>query len=97
MMSDGTKDMLMRIASMDPGATESELRSIQSFLNGGRERSCPAVRVSDAARRLGVHRNTILRMISIGRLKRVMGSGRRGVGVSAESLEDVLSGGSGNQ
>lgn len=60
------------------GRTAASMRKVDKF-----DHVVPRKKVAEI---LGIHVNTVDRLVRLGHLKRVRGSGMKGLGISAESL-----------
>lgn len=85
MIAGYTRAAILALLAVDAGATDAEKERVTEALGGIKPYGY--VRIADAANKLGVHRNTIHRMIKSGKLKPVMGAyGHRALGVTEDSL-----------
>lgn len=85
MISEHTKAAIIALINIDADATDAERERVRISLTGVRPHG-RTIRIAEAARILGVHRNTISNWISSGRLTGVRGGGRQYIGVTEESL-----------
>ena len=85
MIAEHIKAAIIALLAVDGGATDAERESVQLALTGRRPNGA-VVRIAEAAKVLGVHRNTIYGYIKSGRLEPVAGNGSKTVGVTEASL-----------
>lgn len=99
MFSRHTADAILALAAIDAAVTERERRLLESLLAGDGAESISGKCLSfrEAASLLGRTTLTVKRLAKAGRLSAVMGSGRRAIGVTAESLDALLRGRGGSQ
>lgn len=87
-----TKAAIWSIAEMDNGIDKAERDSLAAVINGGiSHREDAMVRYRDAARRLNVSLETVKRLARLGRLQKVIGGGKRAIGVTESSLHSFIS------
>ena len=79
---------IVALLEVDAGATEAERERVTIALGGARPRGA-TVGIREAARMLGVHRNTIGNWIRSGRLDAVLDAGGRAMGVTEQSLARI--------
>lgn len=92
MIAEHTKAAVLAILAVDSGVTDSERVAIENVMSGRRIHPGGIVTIRNAASRLGVHYNTVLKYVKAGRLNPIMGSGERAIGISEESFERFLEG-----
>ena len=80
-----TKLAIVALVNVDEGATEDEREMVRRALEGVRPQG-RTVRPREAARLLGVHRNTVMNWIRSGKLQPVRGATGKVVGVTEASL-----------
>ena len=85
MIADHTRRAILALIHIDEDATDAEKMRIENALTDARPHG-RTIRIKEAAKMLGVHRNTICNWIASGRLVGVKGGGGRMVGVTEESL-----------
>lgn len=88
MMSEWAQAAIIAIANVDPAATDAERERIRVAMQGTRPHGA-TVRITAAAKLLGVHRNTIYNWIKCGRLTPVTGADGKTIGVTETSLAKV--------
>lgn len=87
-----TKAAILSIAEMDNGLDKAERDSLMAVISGGATRpEDTMVRYRDAARRLNVSLETIKRLARLGKLRKVIGGGKRAIGVSESSINNFVS------
>ena len=87
-----TKAAILSIAEMDKGIDKAERDSLMAVISGGAVRPEDAmVRYRDAARRLNVSLETVKRLARLGKLRKVIGGGKRAIGVSESSINNFVS------
>jgi len=93
MFSRHTIDAIVALTAVDPCVTESERRRIDDVLNGTEisDSRSPAP-YGRAAEVLGTSVSTVKRLVKAGRLVSVIGTGSRAIGVSWDSLDQMLKG-----
>lgn len=92
MYADHTVKSIMAIACLDAGVTDKEKEALQLLLLGKKD-GCGevAVKYKDAARMLNLSVIGVKQLVKAGRLKKVIGSGSRAIGVTSESLRKLAS------
>lgn len=85
MIAEYTRAAILALLAVDAGATDAEKERVTIALTGTRPHGA-IVRIADAARTLGVHRNTIYKLMRSGKLVAVKGTGDKAIGVTEESL-----------
>lgn len=89
-----TKAAIMSIAEMDKGIDKAERDSLVAIISGEGSRPADAmVRYRDAARRLNVSLETVKRLARLGKLRKVIGGGKRAIGVAESSINNFVSAG----
>lgn len=84
-MTESTRMAIIALVNVDKEATEEERSRVVLALTGARPHG-RTIRVREAAKILGVHRNTVSAWVKAGRLTAVKGCHGRVVGVTEESL-----------
>ena len=99
MFSRHTADAILALAAIDAAVTERERRLLEGLLagDGAESISGKCLPFREAASLLGRSTLTVKRLAKAGRLAAVMGSGRRAIGVTAESLDALLQGRDGSR
>lgn len=94
MFSRHTADAILALAAVDAAVTERERRLLERLLTGDGAESISGKCLSfrEAAGRIGRSTLTVKRLVKAGRLAAVTGTGRRAIGVTAESLDALLAG-----
>ncbi len=94
MFSRHTADAILALASVDGAVTERERRLLENVLsgNGAEAMTAGCLSFREAADRIGRSTLTVKRLAKAGRLAAVRGTGRRAIGVTAESLDALLRG-----
>jgi hypothetical protein len=88
MIAEHIKAAIIALLAVDGGATDAERESVQLALTGRRPNGA-VVRIAEAAKTLGVHRNTIHNWIASGKLVPVTGANGKNIGVTEASLAAV--------
>lgn len=94
MFSRHTAEAICALASVDGAVTERERRLLERLLSESGAEAMPdrCLSFREAADRIGRSTLTVKRLAKAGRLAAVRGTGRRAIGVTAESLDALLRG-----
>ena len=88
MIAEHTKAAIIALINVDPGASDADRQRVTLALSGTRPLG-RTIRLREAARIMGVHRNTIANWIRSGRLVPVKGPNGRVFGVAEASITQV--------
>jgi excisionase family DNA binding protein len=84
-ISEHIKGAIIALINVDTGATETERERVRLALTDARPNG-RTIRIRDAAKILGIHRNTIKNWVDAGRLQAVLGPTGKVVGITEASL-----------
>lgn len=94
MFSQHTVEAIVAITAIDKGVTADEKRRLDELLSRHTERESvmPFITYTFAAKNLKRSPSTIKRLVKAGRLRPVIGTGCKAIGISWESYRDFLQG-----
>lgn len=88
MISEHIKGAIIALINVDTGATETERERVKLALTDARPNG-RTIRIREAAKMIGVHRNTINNWVTAGRLVAVRGPTGKVVGITEASIATI--------